>query len=64
MTHSKFPWAQLMRTGLHDLKLNPTEFWRSTLHELLHATGTPPASSPMLRQNLLQLMEQYPDDRD
>ncbi len=66
MTHSKFPWAGLMRLGLHDLKLTPTEFWRSTLRELGSAAGpnAPPASLRGLRQNLDAMMEKHPDARN
>jgi uncharacterized phage protein (TIGR02216 family) len=63
---TKFPWAQLMRLGLHDLNLSPREFWRSTLRELGSAAGPvpPPAGMAVLRQNLLHMMEQYPDARN
>jgi uncharacterized phage protein (TIGR02216 family) len=63
MTTQRFPWAQLMRLGIHDLKFTPTEFWRSTLRELGSAAGphVPPASLSELRQNLNTMMEQYPD---
>ncbi len=55
-----------MRLGLHDLKLTPTEFWRSTLRELGSAAGpkSPPASLRELRQSLNAMMEQHPDARN
>jgi uncharacterized phage protein (TIGR02216 family) len=64
MTPQRFPWPQLMRFGLHDLKLAPTEFWRSTLRELGSAAGpaSPSASVSELRQNLTTMMEQHPDE--
>jgi uncharacterized phage protein (TIGR02216 family) len=63
---TKFPWARLMRLGLHDLKLSPHEFWRSTLRELCSAAGpvSPPAGMAVLRQNLAHMMELYPDARN
>ncbi len=60
MRNKKFPWARLMRFGLNELKLSPTEFWRSTLRELSSAMA--PTASPMLRQNLQNLMDTFPDD--
>ena len=56
----KFPWARMMRFGLGQLHLSPLEFWRSTPRELAAAMGTPP--QPMPRQNLLSLMDLFPDE--
>ena len=55
-----FPWARMMQLGLGQLRLSPAEFWRSTPREIAGAFGVPP--SPLLRQNLNDLMEQYPDE--
>jgi uncharacterized phage protein (TIGR02216 family) len=54
-----FPWGRLMQLGLGQLRLAPSEFWRSTPREITAAFGAPP--QPMLRQNLDELMERFPD---
>ncbi len=56
----KFPWDALMHFGLGTLHLSPYEFWRSTLREMTAAGGL--LRRPLLRQNLLDLMSQFPDD--
>lgn len=48
-----------MTLGLRDLRLSPSEFWRSTLRELVPVTGSPPARE--LRQSLTDLMARWPD---
>jgi uncharacterized phage protein (TIGR02216 family) len=60
MTREKFPWSQLMHLGLGLLRLSPHEFWRSTLREL-SAAADHAMIPPLLRQNLDQLMNEYPD---
>jgi uncharacterized phage protein (TIGR02216 family) len=60
-TKPTFPWARMMQLGLGQLRLSPAEFWRSTPREIAGAFGVPPPS-PLLRQNLEDLMEQYPDE--
>ncbi|MDE2444796.1 MAG: phage tail assembly chaperone [Alphaproteobacteria bacterium] len=55
----RFPWGRLMQLGLGHMRLAPSEFWRSTPREILAACGAPP--QPMLRQNLDELMERFPD---
>jgi uncharacterized phage protein (TIGR02216 family) len=49
-----------MQLGIGQLGLTPTEFWRSTLRELIAALGSP--SKPLQRQNLNDLMRQWPDE--
>lgn len=49
-----------MQLGIGQLRLTPTEFWRSTLRELVSALGSP--SGPLQRQNLNELMRQWPDE--
>jgi uncharacterized phage protein (TIGR02216 family) len=56
----KFPWARLMHLGIGVLKIPPHQFWRCTLRELVSALGPP--STPLQRQNLNDLMRQWPDD--
>jgi uncharacterized phage protein (TIGR02216 family) len=60
MTTKKFPWGELMQFGLGTLRLTPTEFWRSTLRELRAAVSSS-FQPPLLRQNLDDLMKDYPD---
>lgn len=50
-----------MHFGLGNLRLSPNEFWRCTPRELAGAFGSAPPQ-PLLRQNLIELMEQFPDD--
>jgi uncharacterized phage protein (TIGR02216 family) len=59
--NKRFPWARFMRAGMGELGLSPNEFWRSTPREIARALGPAPPQ-PMLRQNLLSLMELFPDD--
>lgn len=49
-----------MTRGLHDLRLAPSEFWRSTLRELVPVAGFP--SPQGLRQSLTDLMARWPDE--
>ena len=58
----KFPWARMMQIGFDRLHLAPAEFWRSTPRELAAAMGAPP--QPMLRQNLISLMDLFPDESE
>jgi uncharacterized phage protein (TIGR02216 family) len=51
-----------MQLGMGHLRLSPDQFWRSTLRELVLGAGlAPPPAAPLLRQDLFQLMETYPD---
>jgi uncharacterized phage protein (TIGR02216 family) len=49
-----------MQIGIGQLHLTPTEFWRCTLRELVSALSSP--SEPLQRQNLNELMRQWPDE--
>jgi uncharacterized phage protein (TIGR02216 family) len=55
----RFPWSELMRFGLHHLRLSPRDFWNSTLREIASAGASP---ETMRLQNLQTLMRLYPDD--
>ncbi|WP_415019329.1 phage tail assembly chaperone [Aestuariivirga sp.] len=57
---ARFPWRRVMMRGLHDLRLAPSEFWRSTLRELVPVAGSP--SPQGLRQSLTDLMARWPDE--
>ncbi len=51
-----------MHLGLGRLHLSPTEFWRSTLREIARGLGPAPPQ-PLLRQNLISLMDEFPDEQ-
>jgi uncharacterized phage protein (TIGR02216 family) len=57
-----FPWADLMDLGLRQRGLSPTEFWRSTLRELI-PQGRPPPTA-LLRQTLEHMMQLWPDQEN
>jgi len=44
------------------LQLVPAEFWRSTPREIARAFGPVPPQ-PLLRQNLISLMDEFPDEQ-
>jgi uncharacterized phage protein (TIGR02216 family) len=56
----RFPWARVMRLGLGELRLAPTQFWRMTLKELVAAFGSPDAG--LQRGVLDELMKAWPDE--
>jgi uncharacterized phage protein (TIGR02216 family) len=55
-----FPWGRLMQLGIGTLGISPTEFWRCTLREISTALG--PATRPLQRQKLDEMMMEWPDD--
>jgi uncharacterized phage protein (TIGR02216 family) len=59
---SRFPWGTIMQLGIGRLRLSPEQFWRSTLRELVIAAGLTSHGSPLLRQNLEEMMRSFPDD--
>ena len=56
----RFPWRRLMQLGIGSLGISPPEFWRCTLREITSALSL--AAQPLHRQNLNDLMGQWPDD--
>ena len=56
----RFPWARLLQLGVAELGIAPAEFWRCTLREISTALG--PATRPLQRQKLEELMAEWPDD--
>ncbi|PIB24961.1 hypothetical protein BFP76_07350 [Amylibacter kogurei] len=55
-------WAALMALGLHQLRLNPTEFWALTPYELTIIAGVSRGDTRVLgRTGLNALMAQFPD---
>ncbi len=55
-----FPWGRLMHLGIASLGIAPHEFWRCTLREISTALG--PATRPLQRQKLDEMMDEWPDD--
>ena len=60
---SGFDWPALMRAGLEGLRLEPVAFWRLTPAELRLMLGQGPASAPMTRAGLDDLLAAYPDEQ-
>lgn len=60
------PWPQLMRLGLHVLRLRPDDFWAMTPRELAAAAGLTGASGAPRLSELDALLQRFPDgdDRD
>ncbi|MEP1206728.1 MAG: phage tail assembly chaperone [Rhizobiaceae bacterium] len=58
-----FPWQQVMRFGLGQLRLAPKDFWALSLPELNAALRFhhPAAVSLLSRQDLNQMMHKHPD---
>lgn len=54
-------WTGLMRAGLHDLRLQPAEFWALTPAELQMMLGGGQAVAPMDRHRLDELQRVFPD---
>lgn len=61
MTDRGFDWAAMMRIGLHQLRLKPTEFWALTPLEFLVMLGLEGGPPPMARARLEELSRSYPD---
>ncbi len=58
-----FDWAALMRAGLRDLRLTPTQFWALTPVELAVMLGFEGGAQPLSRARLEELAARYPDRR-
>lgn len=55
-------WPGLMRAGLHDLRLHPTQFWALTPAELALMLGVQgKVARPMGRARLDELIARFPD---
>mgnify|MGYP000262360013 FL=1 len=54
-------WASLMRAGLHDLRLQPRDFWALTPAELALMLGVGPQTRPLGRGRLDELIAAFPD---
>ena len=54
-------WPNLMRAGLHDLRLQPDQFWALTPAELQIMLGLDHRLLPMARDRFEALTAAYPD---
>lgn len=54
-------WPGVMRAGMQRLQLRPDEFWRLTPGELAMMLGEGTLASPLRRQDVMDLMRQWPD---
>lgn len=56
----RFPWSELMATGLGKLRLSPRDFWAATPREI--AAAFPKRQGALTRSTLAQLLERFPDE--
>jgi len=54
-------WPNLMRAGLHELRLLPADFWALTPAELQVMLGLNARLLPMGHSRLEELQQNYPD---
>lgn len=54
-------WPELMRLGLHGLRLEPRVFWGLTPAELAMMAGEVAGSPPLTRSRLAELIAAWPD---
>mgnify|MGYP001311009744 CR=1 FL=1 len=63
---SILPWAQLMKFGIGQLRLSPSQFWQMTLREvdaaILFNQDAKRISHPPQRHSLNALIRDYPDN--
>ncbi|WP_292028200.1 phage tail assembly chaperone [Brevundimonas sp. UBA2416] len=55
------PWGEMIRTGAR-LGLAPEGFWRLSLREWRMLTARPEGPAPMRRDDLMRMVEAWPDD--
>lgn len=61
---SMLDWAGLLRAGLGQLRLRPSEFWSLTPIEFLTLVGhLGTAATPTTRETLERLSSAFPDQR-
>lgn len=61
MSGPAFDWAALLRIGLHQLRLTPSEVWALTPLEFLILLGIEGGPPPMARARLEELARSFPD---
>jgi uncharacterized phage protein (TIGR02216 family) len=63
MTPAPFAWREAIGFGIGVLRMPPDDFWRMTPRELACAIEaiSRPASAPLERATLTDLMQRYPD---
>ena len=54
-------WRGLMHAGLHQLRLNPADFWALTPAELQMMLGVQGGVAPMVRGQMEALLRDFPD---
>jgi len=54
-------WPNLLRAGLHDLRLRPDQFWALTPAELQIMLGLDQRLLPLARDRFEALQAAYPD---
>ncbi|TRD19765.1 rcc01693 family protein [Palleronia caenipelagi] len=59
---TRIDWPGLMRVGLRDLGLRPSEFWALTPRELDVMLGRDDAAAPLDRNRLGALQKAFPDE--
>lgn len=55
-------WAGLLRRGLLELRLKPSDFWALTPVELMMMLGLEQAAPPLTRARLAELAAAFPDE--
>ena len=67
MTNTKpgFPWGELMKLAIGDLRMRPDAFWKLTLPELRALIGSVSRrhQMPVSRDWLIATMNQFPDNK-
>ena len=58
-----FDWPALIRAGVHQLGLKPSEFWALTPAELKLMLGRHAGPAPIDRARLDDLIRRFPDGR-
>lgn len=56
-------WPALMRAGLGELRLRPSDFWNLTPVEFLALAGYVGVAAPTTRETLERLSSAFPDQR-
>lgn len=57
-------WPNLLRAGLHDLRLSPDQFWALTPAELQIMLGLDKRLMPMARDQFEAMRAAYPDNQE
>ena len=63
MKLENFPWSDVYRLGVLELRLSPEDFWALSPRELAILLGAMPADQRAMRAEMVSLMNLYPDKR-